>query len=82
MSDVQNRNVVVLLKEVRLKQEEFKNSLSQLTQSVNEHQVIDKCLKDFAEEEWAKLVDKITRNNLFQMEKNKEILEEEKEVLA
>ena len=60
--------MVVLQKEVRTKQDEYKSALNQLTQSVDEQAVINECLKGFVEDEWAKLWIKITRNNLFQLE--------------
>ena len=67
-ADNQNRTAIVLVKEVRMKQDEYKNQLQQLSQKVDEHAVIRECLKNFVEDEWANLWIKITRNNLFQME--------------
>lgn len=42
--------------------------MQELSQHVDDHQVIGECLKSFVEDEWANLWIKITRNNLFQME--------------
>jgi len=69
---------MVLLKEARNKSEEYKVLLHQLTQFVDEHQVIQDCLKSFVEDEWANLWIKITRNNLFQMNQET-VAEEEKD---
>jgi len=49
----------VLLKETRIKSEEFKSSVNQLTQIQDESQVITECLQSFVEDEWANLLIKI-----------------------
>ena len=48
-----------------MKQDEYKQILHELSQHVDDHQVIAECLKSFVEDEWANLWIKITRNNLF-----------------